>query len=61
MKRTRPSTGEERWPERAPLTWWEAAAVTARTVGFVLMRSSSTGNPSEIAMSRGGEQSIMGA
>ena len=29
MNRTRPSRGEERWPERAPPTWCEAAAVTA--------------------------------
>jgi hypothetical protein len=25
---------EERWPERAPASWREAAAVAARTVGF---------------------------
>ncbi|OEL16287.1 hypothetical protein BAE44_0022696 [Dichanthelium oligosanthes] len=26
--------GEERWPERAPASWREAVAVTARTAGF---------------------------
>jgi len=44
--------GEERWPEQAPPTWRETAAVTARMAGFASTGSSSSmGNPSESAMS----------